>query len=127
MKDIIKRLLNKGMTVYSDDDLSHMIRRTIVTAMKDARFSDALPDPYIHEITLLATQAIADGSNSIVIQLVTEERGVASFLYPIDTTPTGIRISPATDIYVPKKGSDRKLPRPFHDVPRLAVDVSAIS
>jgi hypothetical protein len=124
MKEIIGRLLNKGLTAYSDEDLSKMMRRTVVAALKDARFSDALPDPYIHEITLLASQSIAEGGHAIVIQLVTEDRGVASFYYPVDTTPTGVRIAPATEWFVPKKGSDRKLPVSFDGVARLAIDVS---
>jgi hypothetical protein len=125
MKDTVKRLSSAGLEIYSEEQLNGMLRRQIVEAFKTGRFSDALPDPYIHEIAAFAKQSLADGYNRMVLQLILQDRGLASFVYDIGVTSTGITISSAVDSFVPKKSSERKLPVAFEDYPRMAIDVSA--
>jgi hypothetical protein len=124
MKELVNRLTSAGLTVYTDDELQDHLKHDLVSMMQSGRFSDALPDPFIHELATFMKQAAADGHRQVAISLVLKDRGLASFIYDIDVSPTGITYSNAVEWYVPKKANERRLPTSFHNVPRLAIDVS---
>lgn len=124
MKDLVLRLSNAGLSIYSDEQLHEHMRHELVTAMHEGRFSDAFPEPFMHEISTFMKSAIADGHNRVAISLLTAEKGLATFVYTIDVTSTGLSHGAATDWYVPRRSSDRVMPPEFQDIPRIAIDVS---
>jgi hypothetical protein len=92
--------------------------------MRDGRFGDALPSQFVHEISTFIKQALSEGHQRVAISLLLAERGLATFVYDIDVSSTGVTNSSSVDYYVPSKSSDRVVPPSFKDYPRLSIDVS---
>ena len=123
----VKRVAQVGLTLFETDQLNHYFRNRLVIAMRDAKFSDALPQPYIEEINLFFKQALAESADQVLISLMLSGGGLGVFLYELSTTPHGIHCGPAIEFYVPKKSTDRRIPRNFSGIPHLALDVSPTS
>jgi len=124
LKLLTNRLFESGIEVYDAQELQRVYRFRIVKAMTNGTFGDVFPSPYIEDINAFVKQAISDGSDHVVLSIITNHRGLGSFLYEIQTSPKGISLSQAIMWHVPKKPGDRTLPQMMMDYPHLALDVS---
>ena len=127
LSTLTTKIMGTGISIYDAQQLQRVYRTQIVKAMLTASFSSVFPARYLEDIQAFIKEAASEGFDHVVISLLTDHKGIGSFLYPLSVTAMGIVLEQAEAYYVPKKPADRVLPEDMVEYPHLAIDVGASS
>lgn len=124
MKELYEHIKDEAYETSTIDDLKDVVKRNLITNIAKASFHDVFPSTITEDIFDFARASLLKESTSICVVIKTKDGGNMSFLYPVETTPSGVLIHPATQIYIPKRSSSTVIPTEMKAVPRLELDVS---